>query len=236
MRSLLWKEWLEQRWRLGFGCLLPALFAWIGLYTRVVADEMIVELVCAIAIVLLPVLAATGLLPTERGEGTLQTLLSLPIEPWKIQVAKTAVGALLCVGPLIVSAAVAFGIAGDREMAHSAMFGLFVRTAAVALSMFLWMLIAGVRVPSEARAALVALGILIIWGILAGALVKNEELRSSAGGSILAAACPFAFLFIGRRDLQWSLLPLTLIEQALILSVLWLVSIRQLARSAEDRS
>ena len=41
VRRLLWKEWREQRWKLGFGCLLLAAFALVGLRSRAVADEAV---------------------------------------------------------------------------------------------------------------------------------------------------------------------------------------------------
>src|SRR5689334_8801214 len=39
MRSLLWKEWHEQSWKLAFGCVVLAALAVIGLRARVVADD-----------------------------------------------------------------------------------------------------------------------------------------------------------------------------------------------------
>src|SRR6185437_11506303 len=79
MRSLLWKEWREQSWKLVFGSLILAAFAFIGLHARIVADELLLQWVCLLAVALLPVLASTGLVPAERDDGTLETLFSLPI-------------------------------------------------------------------------------------------------------------------------------------------------------------
>ena len=40
MHSLLWKEWHEQSWKLGFGCVVLGALALIGLHSRIIADEV----------------------------------------------------------------------------------------------------------------------------------------------------------------------------------------------------
>src|SRR5205085_1361883 len=112
---------------------------------------------------LLPVLSSTGLVPAERGEGTLGALLALPVAPWRILGAKTLIGLALCVGPLAAAAAASLALAGGREMSGAAMLGLFARTAAATVSLFVWMLALTVRLPNEARAGLLSLGVLVFW-------------------------------------------------------------------------
>src|SRR5579872_3529215 len=116
MSSLLWKEWHEQRWKLAFGCIILAAFALIGLRARIIADQMLLTWVCLMGVLLLPVLASTGLVPAERGEGTFESLLPLPISPKRILLAKTIMGMLLCAAPLAAAGIVSLLIAGGREM------------------------------------------------------------------------------------------------------------------------
>src|ERR1700722_4488605 len=105
MRSLLWKEWREQSWKLGFGCIVLTALAVIGLHARIIDDESMVVMVCFLGVTLLPVLSSTGLVPAERSEGSLESLLALPVKSWRILLAKTAMGLLLCTGPLLAAAA-----------------------------------------------------------------------------------------------------------------------------------
>src|SRR3954466_797117 len=103
MRSLLWKEWHEQRWKLAFGSLILGAFALIGLRARVVADELLLEWLCFLAVILLPVMASTGLVASEREEGTMETLLSLPVTAGRIFWTKALTGVMLTAGPLLVA-------------------------------------------------------------------------------------------------------------------------------------
>ncbi|MDB5295230.1 MAG: hypothetical protein JWO31_1213, partial [Phycisphaerales bacterium] len=95
MRILLWKEWHEQRWKLGFSSLLLAAFALIGLRSRVVADEAVLAVLTTLGTLLLPVLAVVGLVPPERADGTLEALLALPVRPGRVLAAKALAGAAL---------------------------------------------------------------------------------------------------------------------------------------------
>jgi hypothetical protein len=55
MRSLIWKEWHEQRWQLAFGCVMLMSFAAIALRARLVSDETMAFIVIAIAALILSV-------------------------------------------------------------------------------------------------------------------------------------------------------------------------------------
>src|ERR1043165_6112612 len=100
MWNLLWKEWHEQSWKLGFGCVVLGALALIGLRARIVPDETMIMVVSAVGMLLLPILSAASLFPAERGEGSFESLIALPVAPSRILAAKTAAGLLLCAGPI----------------------------------------------------------------------------------------------------------------------------------------
>ncbi len=175
MRSLLWKEWHEQAWKLGFGCVVLGAMALIGTHSRILADKVMAMWVCSLGIGLLPILSATGFVPAERSEGSLESLLSLPVRPRQILLAKLIVGALLCAAPLIVAALASLLLAGDREVTTSEMLSLFARSTLTALSLFIWMMALTIRLPSEARAAMLSVGILILWIMITGTLALEEK-------------------------------------------------------------
>jgi len=230
MPTLIWKEWHEQRWKLGFSCVVLAALALIGLRARMIADETMVMFVCSCAISLLPVLSSTGLVPAERSDGTLESLLSLPVAPWRILAAKTLIGLLLCVGPIVAAAAVSVPEAGGRELPTAAILALYGRTALVTVTLFLWMLALTVRLPNEARAGLVALGIFFIWGLATGGLADSKEPLLGLG----VALSPLGFLVSGRLRPLPPLL-LVAIVQVLLIAPLWLLAARQLTAGAEDK-
>ena len=234
MRSLLWKEWREQRWKLGFACLMLGAFALIGLRARAVADETVVSTVCLLGVMLLPVLAVTGLVPAERADGTLAALLTLPVPAWQVLAAKTLAGVLLCAGPLAAAAVVSMATAGDREVTSGLMLRRYVSSAAVAVSLFVWMLALTVRLPTEARAGLLSLGVLVCGQIVAYAVRTARPDRGGETGSWLAAASPFVF-----TGSFWPDSPVTVggavAIQLAIAAGLWAWTAVRFARSAEDK-
>ena len=237
MRKLLWKEWHEQSWKLGFGCLVPSALAWIGLRSRIIADETMVEWVCFIGFTLLPILSSTGLVPAERAEGSLESLLAMPINPWRILAAKTVMGMLLCAGPMGVAMVVSLLVAGGREISGDAMLSLYGRSMLSGLSLFIWMLALTVRLPNETRAGLLAVGVLILWAMFTGAL-WSVHVDGSTVPRPLFALSPLAFVYPNPSGgpVPEALSVSLLAVQAVILSLLWLWSPRQLTKSLEALS
>jgi len=228
MPSLIWKEWHEQSWKLGFGCVVLGALALIGLHARLVADETLAMWVCFLGLSLLPVLSSTGLLPAERGEGSFESLLALPVQPWRILLAKTGIGFLLCVGPMTAAAVASLLMAGGRELTSESMLVLYGRSTLVALSLFIWMLALTARLPSEARAGLLAMGILIFW-LLATAGLADPDVPSVA-----FAVSPFALVY-GYSNGFSAAPPLALVlaVQVVVLSLLWVWTSRRLTGVVE---
>src|SRR5688500_5636332 len=102
-RSLVWKEWHEQRWRLWFGAALLGMFTLIGLRTRIMPDEQIVIFAMIVGGIFFPLMVAMGLIAPERAEGTIVRLLALRVPRCKVLVAKTFAGAIVCVSALLVA-------------------------------------------------------------------------------------------------------------------------------------
>ena len=236
MRQLLWKEWHEQAWKLAFGCIVLTALIVIGLHARVVADATLVESVAALGMGVLPVLSSTGLMPAERAEGSFEALVSLPVRPWELLLSKAVLGLLLVVGPLAVAAAASVAMAGGREMTAGDMLGLYARATAAGVALFAWMTALTVRLPNEARAALLAVGVGVLW-LLASAGLAEPAVRNPA-----FAASPFAFVYqFVSPDPQYGPpvapgppLWLTAVVQLVLIAACWLLALRAFARSTED--
>jgi hypothetical protein len=224
VRNLLWKEWHEQAWQLAFGCVVLSAMAAIGLHARMVADSTMVDWVCFLGVMGLPVLASTALVPAERADGGLATLVALPVSPARILAAKTVVGLLLCVGPLLVAAAVSVAMAGGREMYTGAVVELSIRSALASAVLFGWMFALTVRLPNEARAALISVGVLVIWVLASVGLTISAGVRSTA-----FAASPFAFFdwTVDRDGMgPWPQLPVVVGVQLLLMTGLCWMAVR----------
>ncbi len=236
MRQLLWKEWHEQAWKLAFGAIVLTAAAVIGLHARMVPDATLAEWVCGLGMVALPVLASTGLVPAERAEGSLESLVALPVSPGRILAAKAALGLLLCVGPLAAAAVASVAMAGGREMTGGDLVALYARSAAAAVALFAWMLALTVRLPTEARAAMVAVGVIVLW-LLAAAGLGDTPHRW-----LTFALTPFALVYdipgpppgspnpLGPGPQLW----LVVVVQAVLTAAAGWLAARLFARSTED--
>lgn len=241
MRSLIWKEWNEQRWKLAFGALMLSAFALIGLRTRVVADETLLTWVCFLGIMLLPILTTMGLVPAERQEGTIHSLLALPVSSWRIFIAKTLSGFLLCAGPMVCAAIVSILVAGGRELSGREMIDLYLRSIAASIVLFAWMFALTVRLPTEARAGLLAVGVLIFW-LLATAGMYAATTSPTPPGAISAhdaprilLISPFVFTF-GFQSEAVAMLSVgsALVIQLAIAAALWFWAARRLTKESGD--
>jgi ABC-type transport system involved in multi-copper enzyme maturation permease subunit len=233
MSSLLWKEWHEQRWKLAFGCIILSAFALIGLHTRVIADELLLNAVCFLGVMLLPVLAATGLIPAERSDGTFESLLALPTPPSRILAAKTIMGAVLCAGPLLAAGAISLLMAGGREMSAAAMIRLYASSIATSFALVAWMMSLTLTLPGEARAALLSMGILVFWVLATAGLNSSQALLRVQ----LRAISPFTFVF-APHDSTVSEIPQLVVAlvQSGIVAMLWIWSARRLSTPLQENS
>jgi ABC-type transport system involved in cytochrome c biogenesis permease component len=222
VRQLLWKEWHEQAWKLAFGCVVLSAMAVIGLHARMVADATMVDWVCWLGLTLLPVLSSTGLVPAERAEGSLESLLAMPIAPWRILAAKTSLGLLLCVGPLAVAGALSVALAGGRETYTGDIVSIYARSALAGAALFVWMQAMTVRLPSEARAGLIAVGVLIIWGLVTVGLLAGNTLALRTG----LAASPFSLVLPMPDRIARPPVGLTIAVQAALAVGAWLLTLR----------
>lgn len=195
-RALVWKEWHEQRWRLGFGIFLVGMFTLIGLRTRIVPDEQVVVFAMMIGGMFFPLMVAMGLIAPERAEGTIVRLLALPVPVWMVLAAKALVGGVVCVTPMVVSAVIACVVAGDREMPWGELIGLYGIGTGVTFSVFTWLTAAGVGQPSEARVGLVGIGLFVAWVLLIGVMsALGSELHAArSAGEWISVACPVGLL------------------------------------------
>ncbi|MHC4361636.1 MAG: ABC transporter permease subunit [Planctomycetota bacterium] len=163
MRALFWKEWCEQRWKLAFGSVLLMGYTAVALKSRLFMDEGIVASVAIVGPMMMALLACMGLVATERSEGSLGTLLALPVESWKIFAAKMVMGAAVCTGPLLGSAVLSIAMAGGREISGSRMVSFYSAGFGVGLALFVWMAAFGISQPTEARAGLVGIAVITLW-------------------------------------------------------------------------
>jgi ABC-type transport system involved in multi-copper enzyme maturation permease subunit len=228
-RSLVWKEWHEQRWRLWFGVALLTTFTVTGLRTRIMPDEQIVMFSMIVGGIFFPLMVAMGLIAPERAEGTIVRLLALPVPPWKVLAAKMVMGWVVCVAPLLASAAVAAIVAGDRELAWKDFAVIYAIAVSMSVATLAWLTAAGVRQPSEARAGIAGIAVLFAWFLVVAtcAMLGAEVFQHTHLDEWVAAATP-----MGMTMLRSEFVPpaaVIAIQLASVALVLWW-SARRIAR------
>jgi ABC-type transport system involved in multi-copper enzyme maturation permease subunit len=225
MRSLLWKEWHEQRWKLAFSSLLLAGFTFFGLHARVVSDAAVLIASSSLAIVLLPLLVGAVMVAPERETGTLQTLMALPANPLSILGAKTVVGLVACIVPILVTCLVALIVSAGREMLASTIVSVFATSLFTTLSLFFWMFSTTMRSPGETRSTLLALGVLIGWMMITLGLAELYRSNPSLAEG-LGIIDPFYFFGIS-TELKLTMVPQAIIAQTVVAGLLWFWAARQ---------
>ena len=219
---LLWKEWHEQRSKLGFGCLMLMSITAIALKTRLMPDVSVVWLGIFIGSFVLPLMAAMGVVAAERADRTLDRLISLPVRPWRLMAVKTLAGAVSCAAPLIGAALVTVFVAGNREIASEHILTMYCFGIGSAVVLFMWTLALGIGQPSEGRVGLVGLGVLGSLGVW---LMKLDVAKISHGNWEIWSANPLSWMLwvdasgIDRRAMPY--LPTMALVQLLICAGLW---------------
>jgi len=138
-------------------------FTLIGLRSRLTPDEFIVIFASAGGSILMALLVGMGLIATEKSEGSLAMLLTLPVRPWKIFAVKMAMGALVCTVPIVGCMAVSLAVAGGREISAARIAMSYLGGISFGVIMLVWMVAFSIRQPSEARAGLVGIGVFVGW-------------------------------------------------------------------------
>lgn len=161
IRALLWKEWREQRGTLALGCFVMVGFVSVGLQARVVQDIHVLQLAQWLGSLVLPIIVAMGLVAPERRAGTLTMLHRLPTPAWLSFVIKLLMGALLLTGILLLTAATATMLAGNREFTSGEPLLVLVGALPTALMLMIWTTVLGIRLRSETLVGLCGLSLLL---------------------------------------------------------------------------
>jgi hypothetical protein len=212
-----------------FGVALLGMFTLIGLRTRIMPDEQIVIFAMIVGGMFFSLMVAMGLVAPERAEGTIVRLLALPVPPWKVLAAKTFVGSIVCVAPILASAVVAAIVAGDREMAWRQFGVMYVAAAGLTVATFTWLTAAGIRQPSEARAGIAGIAVMFAWFLViaTGSMLGEEVFHGAPLDEWATAASPFGMLML-RSDFvpPAAVIAIQLSSVALV----WWWSARRIAR------
>ncbi len=162
-RSLLWKEWREQRWKAAFGAVVLGAFAAIGLKTRILPDGGVIALSFLLSTLLFPVFIGIGLVPAEREERTLPYLLRIPARSWVPLGCKLLIGALVLLLP-VLSVCLVYALFGwNREVESWMILYAGPICWGISLEILIWFLAFGMKRKRQDSAAIVSVLLLMAW-------------------------------------------------------------------------
>jgi len=224
LRQLIWKEVREQwTWAL-LACVVLVTFTAVGLRSRVVADAIVISMSQLLGSVALPIVVAMGLVAPQRAEGTLASLLRLPVPAWVSFAVKTVTGMAMVALPLCAATVVAWWIAAGREYETRHIVWVFHQSLWIGWGAMIWTLCVGIAQPSEARVGMVGLALLVfgvVSAVMIDAWVPNQIQKIDAMGSAISTTLPMVGVgWRGYTPWTWRGL------QVAIWLVLWLIALR----------
>lgn len=229
IKALLWKEWQQHRWKLAFGCVLLVGYTMIGVQTRLLPDIAVIVSSMFLGSIVLPIFVSMGLIAAERSDGTLKTLLALPVKARTIFAVKIAIGAAACIVPIVCSFAAACVMTRGREESLSRLLYVYVAMIALAVLMLTWTTCLGGLSRSEGRVGMIGLAILVGWWLWAVMIRLGET-----AGACMWAIHPFAV--IGLLEGGGELLSTTVMMQTVTVAGLWVLGAWRFGRIGRKES
>ena len=162
LKSLLWKEWREQRWKLAFGCVLLGGGCLIALRARMLEDSASLAIALMVGMVLMTLIVSMGIVATDREQRNLPFQFGLPCSSALLFAVKITVGLIVSLFPLLCALALWALFAGSG-LEHIELRSIMFLTCWWNLSTVIWTTAFGVRQPTEARVGMVGIGILGFW-------------------------------------------------------------------------
>ncbi len=166
LKRLLWKEWRENLWKLGFGLGTSVAFAIMLFRIRLFPDMANRVIISVAQLFVIPVVYALDLFSGEMSNGTIHLLLKVPVPRWQIFFSKYLM-AIGCVALIFMSTGLLMETLGHGREAEPGMLfrmnGLFAVCAGAVLT---WFSAFGSQSRSEAGSLVALFAVVVGWGIV----------------------------------------------------------------------
>lgn len=116
IRSLVWKEWREQRWRFALSALVLTTLSASMVRAQLIPTAESVAIIFGPLGLVLSVFMSMGAVPPERSAGTWHFLITQPMSLGRIVIVKWAVGATGLVATLLLAGVVSYLVAMSRGL------------------------------------------------------------------------------------------------------------------------
>ena len=166
LKRLLWKEWRENLWKLGFGLTASVAFVILLYRIRLFPDSVNCLIISMAQLFVIPVVYALDLFSGEMSNRTIHLLFKVPVPRWKIFFSKYLM-AMGCVGLIFISTGLLMeGMARGREAEVGMLFRVNGLCGLCVGLLLTWFSAFGSQSRSEAGSLVALFGVVIGWGIV----------------------------------------------------------------------
>lgn len=162
-RALIWKEWREQRWKLAYNCVLLFGVAAIGFRSHMCEDVGIIALLLIIGGLFLPLLAAVGVVGTERESGSLPFLQAQPVSSSRVLSIKMVGALLVSTVPLALTMLASAACIDGRDWRTGETLRIGAVAVWLAANVVVWTIAFGMTQPTEGRVGMVGIAVIVAW-------------------------------------------------------------------------
>ena len=166
LKRLLWKEWRENQWKLGFCAGVSLAFTVLLFRLRIFPDLEIAYFISLVQMIVVPVVYALDLFSGEMSNRTIHLLFKIPVPRWKIFFAKYLIATIGIVLTFLVTATAMEVLAWGRETSLGMLFVANAGPGLCALLLVTWFCLFGCQSRSEAGSLVAMFGVMTGWAIV----------------------------------------------------------------------
>lgn len=163
---LLWKEWRENLWKLGFGVIVSGAFTALLLRLRIFPDQAVCWVISFVQMLAVPVIYSLDIFSGEMSSRTILLLFNLPAQRWKIFFSKYIISVLGITLIFLCTGLLAEAFTRGREVDTGGLLKMSSVFGAAGLMLFTWFCGFGAQGRSEAGSLVAMFGVIIGWGII----------------------------------------------------------------------
>lgn len=166
LKRLLWKEWWENLWKLGFCAGVSLAFTMLLFRLRIFPDLQNAFFISLVQTIVVPVVYALDLFSGEMSNRTIHLLFKIPVPRWKIFFAKYLVAIVGIALSFLVTATAMEVLAWGREAQPGMLFLANALQGLCALLLMTWFCLFGCQSRSEAGSLVAVFGVMTGWAIV----------------------------------------------------------------------
>ena len=166
LKRLLWKEWWENLWKLGFCAGVSLAFTILLFRLRIFPDLENAYFISLVQMIVVPVVYALDLFAGEMSNRTIHLLFKIPVPRWKIFFAKYLTAVAGIVLSFVVTATAMEVLAWGRETSPGMLFVANTGPGLCALLLMTWFCLFGCQSRSEAGSLVAVFGVMTGWAIV----------------------------------------------------------------------